>query len=635
MTRTPLAPRAPRPRLPTTPVGLAVIAPVALLLVVLVALEIGVRATHSGRVMPGVEVAGLDAAGDSRAELRSRLGPLLASRRAVVLTANGRRATVRPAAAGWRADLERTLERVMGARRHGPAFLGIFGTKTIPVADRVDPAALEAATAKAATRLDDPASPGTLVIDPETLQVSTRPPRPGNVVDRRALARRIRAAFAEERAPIAVPVGRSPVPSAREIARVADLARTFLRTPLSLEGAGATLTLQPAKVAPALALAATGDGSRAELSTDPEGLAALVKAVARRRDRPARDAVARTPQKPKTFLDTQGDVTWRPREADLSVRAARDGREVRQAQLAQRITAAVEGGIHRLRVPVGTSTPKIPTAQAEKVHLLLGTFTTYFVPGQPRVTNITQIAKDIDGTVVAPGKTFSLNAAAGQRTTAGGYVEAPYIEDGKLVPSVGGGVSQYTTTLYNAAYFAGLDLITHRPHSFYISRYPAGREATLNFPDIDLKWRNDTDVPVTIRSYADGNSVTVALYGGGGRRVVKAITGPRLPVEGKDFSITVTRVVRYADGREVRQPFVTRYDVPPEEEGGPPSSSSTPTAPSDTDTAPEDAPAAPGSTTTPPETVTPPTATPTPAPTTAPATGTTGTTQGGTAAPTG
>ncbi len=130
------------------------------------------------------------------------------------------------------------------------------------------------------------------------------------------------------------------------------------------------------------------------------------------------------------------------------------------------------------------------------------------------------------------------------------------------MPSVGGGVSQFSTTMYNAAYFAGLRIDTHQPHSLFIDRYPAGRESTLNYPTIDLKWTNDTAVPVLVRSTAGPTSVTVSLYGDNGGRRVRAESGPREPVPGGDFSIVVTRVVRYPDGRTVRQPFTTRYGVP-------------------------------------------------------------------------
>jgi vancomycin resistance protein YoaR len=155
---------------------------------------------------------------------------------------------------------------------------------------------------------------------------------------------------------------------------------------------------------------------------------------------------------------------------------------------------------------------------------------------------------------------------AGRRTRAKGYVPAPFIADGKIVASVGGGVSQFATTMFNAAYFAGLQLDAHQPHSIYIDRYPPGREATLDYDSIDLRWTNDTAGPVLVRASSTPTSVTVALYGDNGGRRVRARSGPRSAVPGRAFAVTVTRIVRYADGRVVRQPYTTTYDQPPSDD---------------------------------------------------------------------
>jgi vancomycin resistance protein YoaR len=170
------------------------------------------------------------------------------------------------------------------------------------------------------------------------------------------------------------------------------------------------------------------------------------------------------------------------------------------------------------------------------------------------------MARTVDGTLIPAGGTFSLNGITGQRTKAKGYVEAPFIADNKIEPSIGGGVSQFSTTTYNAAYFAGLQLDAFRAHSLYISRYPPGRESTLNFPDIDLKWTNDTDAPILVRTSYDDAGVTVSLYGDNGGRKVSAKAGDREAADGGDFQITVTRTVRYADGHEAVQPQTTRYE---------------------------------------------------------------------------
>jgi vancomycin resistance protein YoaR len=123
-------------------------------------------------------------------------------------------------------------------------------------------------------------------------------------------------------------------------------------------------------------------------------------------------------------------------------------------------------------------------------------------------------------------------------------VAAPAIADGELVQQVGGGVSQFSTTLFNATWFSGLPTLKHQPHSKYISRYPPGREATLDYDTIDQVFKNDTAAPVVIRTTTTDTSVTVALYGHTGARTVTSTTGVRLPRNGGGFSISVQRQVR-------------------------------------------------------------------------------------------
>jgi hypothetical protein len=144
-------------------------------------------------------------------------------------------------------------------------------------------------------------------------------------------------------------------------------------------------------------------------------------------------------------------------------------------------------------------------------------FTTYFDCCQNRVTNIRQIAREIDGTVVMPGETFSIDAITGPRTTSGGYLPAPYLQNGEgQCCAVGGGVSQFGTTIHNAVFWAGLEVVDHRPHTGWISRYPLGIEATLVYRSIDYKFTNDTATPVTIRTSSTSTSVTVEIWGNQG-----------------------------------------------------------------------------------------------------------------------
>ena len=124
-------------------------------------------------------------------------------------------------------------------------------------------------------------------------------------------------------------------------------------------------------------------------------------------------------------------------------------------------------------------------------------------------------------------------------------------------------MSQFATTIFNAAFFAGLPIAQHKPHSFYISRYPAGRESTVNFGSIDVQFRNDTGAGVWIDTSTTSGSVTVALYGDNGGRRVEALHGPQVPRPGGGFAIEVTRVVTGGDGQGGRRVFLTTYKPPP------------------------------------------------------------------------
>jgi vancomycin resistance protein YoaR len=142
----------------------------------------------------------------------------------------------------------------------------------------------------------------------------------------------------------------------------------------------------------------------------------------------------------------------------------------------------------------------------------VASFTTYHAAGESRVTNIHRIADLLRGTLIEPHGTFSVNRTIGPRTRAKGFVEAGVIEQGSFTTSVGGGISQFATTLFNAAFFGGLDFVEYQSHSIYISRYPYGREATLSYPAPDLELSNPTDHGVLIWPTYTGSSITVTLW---------------------------------------------------------------------------------------------------------------------------
>ena len=151
---------------------------------------------------------------------------------------------------------------------------------------------------------------------------------------------------------------------------------------------------------------------------------------------------------------------------------------------------------------------------AESLGILqvVGEFTTRFTPAQDRIINIARISELTRGVIIEPGQRFSVNGHVGPRTTGKGFVPAKMILDGVFVDSVGGGISQYATTLFNAAFFAGLDFIDYQSHTIYLSRYPYGREATVSYPAPDLVLENNTPYGVMLWPTTADDSITVRLY---------------------------------------------------------------------------------------------------------------------------
>ncbi len=206
-----------------------------------------------------------------------------------------------------------------------------------------------------------------------------------------------------------------------------------------------------------------------------------------------------------------------------------------------------------------------------------------------RIINIKRIAAEVDGAIILPGETFSLNDYVGKRTLEDGYRKAgaiigPVVYCCDHPANIGGGVSQFTTTLWNAVYWSGLEDVFHKPHTLSFSRYPVVREATLGFPDPDLKFKNPTNNAIYIKTEATDTRVTVIMFGdlegaevGGAISSKFNFTDPEEYVKPNDelnpgdreltdegaqgFSATDTRTITFDDG--TKQVDVWRWTYAP------------------------------------------------------------------------
>jgi vancomycin resistance protein YoaR len=217
-------------------------------------------------------------------------------------------------------------------------------------------------------------------------------------------------------------------------------------------------------------------------------------------------------------------------------------------------------------LPGSTTDPEVTRDELEELGIEeeVSSFSTDLVPGESRNTNIHLGADLLDGAMIAPGETFSLNDRLGPRTRERGFVENGYIDaDGELTEVVGGGSSQLGTTFFNAAWFAGIEILDFKPHSLYFARYPMGREATLSYGTIDVVVENDSPHHILVATDHSESHVTVRFFSTAWAEVDTWTGEPYDRVEGEErdgFTVDFGRTITYPDGSTRSEEHVHRYD---------------------------------------------------------------------------
>ena len=263
----------------------------------------------------------------------------------------------------------------------------------------------------------------------------------------------------------------------------------------------------------------------------------------------------------------------------LTVVPSKAGLGADDEDFAESVTTAMTADDRTGTIDLEEVDPDFTTEDAEKADFsdTVAEFSTAYSSSPNRDTNLRVATDTVRGTVLQPGEQFSLNEALGRRTAANGYKPAGVISEGQMKEDYGGGVSQVSTTLFNAAFFAGFDLDEHRAHSRYISRYPEGRETTLDWSSIDLKFTNTSDDPVVLDMNLSGGEVharvlgvkTVDVEADASGRFAYTSPGtvkesgssctPQSPAQG--WSITIYRTIKDADSGSVvkEDDFTTVY----------------------------------------------------------------------------
>ena len=519
----------------------------------------------------GTTVRAVDIGGLSRsaavAELERSFGTERTS--SVSLVADGEVLQLDPVASGIDLDAEATVDRALDVGFLDRVMSVVTGPPAVDPVPDVDEPRLRSSLSKLAEGFDREAREGAVRFTPEGVPVEARP-LTGRRLDVDGAVEALRSSYLSAR--VGVPVDVTPVKTTLEDVRQArdEVAVPAVAHGITVEAGGDSFRIEPLDVAKALRLEAV-DGE-IEPRLDAEVLHERVEGRLRTVGTPAVDA---------TFDVSSGTPVVVP---------SKTGRSVSAADLASAVMEVLtDEPPRRTSAPLTVSQPRVTTEVAKGLGVkeVIGTFTTRHPCCRPRVENIHRIAEIVDGYVLRPGDRFDLNGVVGPRDKARGFKEAPQILEGQFVDRVGGGVSQFATTIFNAVFFSGLKDITHTPHSYYISRYPPGREATVSFPQPDLIFENDSAHGVYIDTSFTGTSITVTFWGTKRFDEVRSETGPRTRLrdfgteyvqrddctatEGeKGFDIVVTRVF-VKGGEEVdREQFRTRYKPEPRFICGPP-----------------------------------------------------------------
>jgi vancomycin resistance protein YoaR len=469
------------------------------------------------RLPAGSEIAGVDVSGLTVGEARSlleRKSQDLADD-PVVFTADGKRWRVKPNAVVVDVDWGAAVQ---AAQRQGEGFgplrglkrLGVrvFGGEVVPTS-RVYQYAVDAHVRRFARAVDRPRVEPSLRL--KGLEAEIAPGRNGRVLDRTAAEEvLVRALTSLSREPVALPlkVDRTKL-TARDLAGAEVKADTALSAPADLVYGPGGWHLSQQKIARLLTLPRNGE-------TDLQ-LAG-----------PAAD---------RFFANLRKRVNHAPKDASFAIGArnvvrvvpAQSGRKVDEEGTTRSLMAALLSTSNRKGdLKVATAAPERTTRDAKAMGItgLVGAYETFYGGVANRIHNVQLVAHLINDHYIAPNETFSFNATTGERSEDKGFLEAPVIINGELKTGLGGGVCQVSTTTFNAAYVAGLSITDRTNHALYISHYPLGRDATVNYPDTDLKFVNDTGHWLWLRTFVGSSSLTVALYGTPQQRRVESEVAP-------------------------------------------------------------------------------------------------------------
>ncbi|MHC5705500.1 VanW family protein [Streptomyces tirandamycinicus] len=524
----------------------------------------------AGDVPDGTRVRGVEIGGMSRPEAQRTLDRELPGTFAAPLTLRigDRVEEAEPAALGLSVDTAATAGSAVSDSLDPVSVVGrLFSAENreIEPVIRVDEQKNRAAIARLAAAAERKVRDGAISF--ENGRAAAVTPVTGTSLVKNRAEDVLRDGYGRaDRSPVVMPVKQTaPRTDRAETERAMnDFAVPAMSGPVTLTLDGRAVTIGPSALGRHLAMT-PGAGGRLAPSLDAKGLLNDPEVSAQMRE------VAQSPRDAELGLD--GDRV-------VVTRQARVGHQVDARDFGKAVLPLLtrEGAARTGEIPAKVVQPEFTGESARSLGIKekVSSFTVEFPTAPYRVTNIARAVERIDGSVVLPGKEWSFDRTVGERTKENGFVDGIMINDGQYVKSPGGGVSAVATTMFNAVFFAGVKPVEYGAHSFYIERYPEGREATVAWGTLDLRWLNDSGNAVYVKAESTDTSVTISFLGTRKYDEVRATKGPRThvkepgtrkgsgpeceaqtPLEG--FDVTVGRHF-VKDGREVgRENFTTHY----------------------------------------------------------------------------
>lgn len=471
---------------------------ILIVLVVLAALYAGLCWFFSDRVAPGAEVAGVDIGGMSSSEAVSHLKDELAEKSSgsIALTIDDSSATIDPKEAGLTFDASSTVKSVTGFTLNPlTMFDRLFGSGQIqPVSTEDDKALNSALSAISETIAIEPVEGNVTFVNGQPEAVT---PKAGSALNVQKSAELIKRQWLTGKRPLELPTQIvNPTIEQDAVDDAMESAAVVASAPVTVVVDKQKVVL-PSAVVTKSASYTPSDGALA-LTFDGEAMAKDVRARS--------DLIGTAPVEATVRIVNNKPV----------IVPSKAGTTIDPVSLSTQMTEAALSTDNRVaNVTLTTLEASQSTDAVKKLGIkeVIVDFSTPLTGNNPtRTQNIRVAASKINGTIVKPGETISTWETIGAPTAANGYGLAGVVSNGQHINAMGGGLSQVGTTMFNAGFFAGFEDKAHRPHTYWFSRYPAGREATLYYPTLDVKWKNDSPYGALLQMWIEGNRVHIRVW---------------------------------------------------------------------------------------------------------------------------